>query len=78
MHVVATGQHLAWAVPGGADQGGAGGPGGQQVPARRVPHLHLRPQVRGVGHPGRLVLPEQALLGQRPLAHSGEQATCKL
>ena len=29
-----TGQHLAWALSGGADEGGAGGSGGQQVSAR--------------------------------------------
>ena len=57
-----TGQHFAWALPGRADKGGAVRSGGQQVPACRVSHLHLWPQTGRVGHPGRLVLPEQALL----------------
>ena len=30
----AVGQHSAWQVLGRADEGGAAGPGGQQVPAR--------------------------------------------
>ena len=56
---------------GGADKGGAHGPGSQQISARRVPHLHLRPQARGMGHPGCLDCAEPALLRQCCLAHPG-------
>ena len=40
------GQHHPREVPRGAHEGGAPRLGGQQVPARRVSHLHLWPQVR--------------------------------
>ena len=50
--------------------GGAGRSGREQVPARRVPAVGVRPVGGRVVEPGRVGRPELGLLGQRPLARS--------